>query len=522
MAADTMMIPLPIALIDLVALDSSTKQVFVDRRSAGNPLLLTWRDRNKTLGIDLKIEPVELDEVAKLRASGLRQVENVDEEMVVRGKAITLIQQAADYGASDIHIMMRGTHAEIQIVVKGGLRVLKRRTQAEGEALTRAIYQGIAKTRDASYNLLDFQSAQIPGDALPPDTGLTSIRIIRGPCYPQAHDGAFMTLRLQYSSVRSTKRNLPPLELPRLPEGEFRLVDMGYMATQVEKLKRLMDAPNGIVIVTGPTGSGKTTSMFEVLTDIARTKPHRRLVTVEDPVEYPMEWAVQMAVTGTRNDAETGSAFSERIRHALRMAPNIILLGELRGPDVAVAALEAAVTGHQVWTTMHVTDPFLFVERLEMMDRDRLDRRIFCDHKIVRGVVAQRLLPQLCPRCSIPLPKRPDLISNRIVTALATWGDIANVRVQGSGCRQCGYDGTLGRFAVAEVLVMDAAVMRDFIKHGSEAARDNYRAKPGADPSMLESAINHALAGTVDPRAVEDWVDLIEPKDKSRNHAAHH
>jgi general secretion pathway protein E len=513
------LVALPSSLVERVAIDRVKKLVYVDRRYAGDPLLLTWQDRNKSNGNILILKPVDVDEVAKFRAGGMREAEGVDVDMMVRGHAIEIIRQAAAYGASDIHLMLRGEHTEIQIVVKGGLRVLARKSQAEGEALTRAIYQGIAKTRDASYNTMEFQNAQIPGDALPPDAGLTSIRIVRGPCYPQAQDGAFMTMRLQYCAVQSgtKRRDLPPLALPRQPEGELELVSMGYTAKQVDKLKRLMDAPNGVVIFTGPTGSGKTTAMFEALKDIARAKPQRRLVTVEDPVEYPMDWAVQMAVTGARNDAETGAAFGERIRVALRMAPNIILLGELRGPDVAVAALEAAVTGHQVWTTMHVTDPFLFVERLELMDRTRLERRVFCDHKIVRGVIAQRLLPRLCPNCSTLLSGKPSVLPGRVITALETWGDIDKVRVQGDGCGQCGHDGTLDRFAVAEVLVMDAAVMRDFIKHGSEVARDNYRANPDADPSMLESAITHALSGTVDPRAVEDWVDLIEPKDRRRN-----
>src|SRR5690606_23226263 len=144
-----------------------------------------------------------------------------------------------------------------------------------------------------------------------------------------------------------------------------------------------MDAPNGIIIITGPTGSGKTTTRYECLMETARSKPYRRLVTIEDPVEYPMPWATQLFVTDARNEADTGSAYSERLRAALRMAPNILLIGELRSADVALSALEAAVTSHQVYTTMHVTDPFLFVDRLELMDPDRLNRRAICDHKIV-------------------------------------------------------------------------------------------------------------------------------------------
>jgi hypothetical protein len=188
------------------------------------------------------------------------------------------------------------------------------------------------------------------------------------------------------------------------------------------------------------------------------------------------------------------------------------LLGELRGRDVAIAALEAAVTGHQVWTTLHVTDPFLFVERLEIMDNQRLARKVFCDHKIVRGVIAQRLLPQLCRHCSTPLSKAPNVLSSRLVKTLQTWGNLDHVRIKGAGCDKCNYDGTTTRFAVAEVVVTDSALMKDFIDHGSETARDNYRARPDADPSMLEQAIHYALSGAIDPRAVEEEVDIVTPK----------
>ncbi|ART61499.1 hypothetical protein CBP36_21265 (plasmid) [Acidovorax carolinensis] len=514
----TTALPLPGSFVDKVALDSLKRVLFVERNSAGDPVLLTWVDRNKSRGISYQIRPVDFDEVVRLRNTGLRQAEVTDEDMKVRAEAIDMLNTAARYRASDMHIMMRGSHTEIQIVVKGGLRVLAQKTQQDGEELARAIYQGLAKVRDSSYNILEFQNAQIPGEALPPETGLTSVRIIRGPCYPQAQGGAFMTLRLQYSMAQTEQVQLRALELPHQPEGSMKLATMGYTHGNIQKLKLLMDAPNGLVIFTGPTGSGKTTGLYEVLQELARTKPQNRLVTIEDPVEYPMSWAVQMAVTNARNDQETGAAYGDRIRVALRMAPKYVLLGELRGPDVAVAALEAAVTGHQVWTTLHVTDPFLFVDRLEIMDSARLARRVFCDHKMVRGVIAQRLLPQLCRRCSLPLHEAPDALSPRLVKSLQTWGDLRLVRVKGDGCEHCNFDGTTNRFAVAEVVVLNAQVMKDFVEYGSEVARDNYRASPGADPSMLQAAINFALSGVVDPRSVETEVDLIEPKTHGVSH----
>jgi general secretion pathway protein E len=512
------MIPIPPSLREKVAFDHVANTIYVDRRVSGDPVLLTWQDRNKDAGHIFHIKPCEVDEVAKLRAEGMRSGAEVDDEMVVQNHAIEIIVTAAKYSASDIHIMMRGTYSEIQIVVKGGLRVLKRLTHEEGEAISRAIYQGIAKTRDASYTPLEFQNAQVPGEALPPSIGLSSIRIVRGPSYPQAHDGTFMTMRLQYLPGHKGARqtDLEPLQLPRKPEGTLLLQKMGFTERQVEKIKTLMDAPNGMIFVTGPTGHGKTTTLFECLQEIARKKPHRRLVTVEDPVENPMEWAVQLTVTDTRGDKENGAAFAERVRVNLRMAPNIILLGELRGPEVAIPAIEASVTGHQVWTTMHVTDPFLFVDRLELMDQERLNRRIFCDHKIVRGIIAQRLLPKLCPHCCIALNTAPTALPTRIINALKTWGDISRIKIKNDkGCQECGYDGTLGRFAVAEVVLTDPRLMHDLIKYGSDTARKNHRAKPDSDASMLETAIGLALAGIVDPQSIEESVDLIESKEKA-------
>lgn len=516
---NTGILPLPSLCVERVAIDHHLNVAYVDARYAGEPLFLTWLRRNQDAGTQLTVKQVGVDELAKLREGGLRAYEDIDVDMVVRSSAIEYLRKASQYGASDVHLMMRGKHTEIQVVIKGEVRVLAMETHAQGEALARAIYQGLAKTRDSSYNPLEFQNAQIPGDELPNDIGISSVRIVRGPCYPQAHDGAFLTMRLQYAtasgSVKAGSNELPQLKYPRAPEGQLMFRKMGFTEAQVEKLKDLMETPNGVIIFTGPTGSGKTTAMYEALKDIARTKPYSRLVTVEDPVEYPMEWAVQMAVTGTQGDAQTGAAFSERVRVALRMAPNLILLGELRGPDVASAAMEAAMTGHQVWTTMHVTDPFLFVERLEMMDSVRLHRKVFCDNKVVRGVVGVRLLPKLCPYCSVPLKDNPKQLPTRLMSALETWGSLDKARLRGPGCPKCGNDGTVGRFTVAEVVVTTPSLMKDFTTHGSVVARDNYRKIPANDRSMLESAIQYALHGLIDPRAIAKHVDVVEPKEQN-------
>jgi len=509
----TEMIPLPLSFVDRVAFDKSTNTLFAELRLTGDPMLLTWQSKNNALGIKISIKPVYIDEITRMRERGFRIIEQEDVGMVVRGKALEILRKAACYGASDVHFMDKGEHTEIQFVVKGELRVFCYLKAGEGAPLMRAIYQGIAKTREGSYNPLEFQNGQIPGDAIPVEFGISSCRIIRGACYPSDKNASFMTIRMQYNryGVKSAHA-LPRLPLPRRPDGALELGKKGFSASQLEKLRKLIDAPNGIVIITGPTGSGKTQTLFELLAESARTKPHRRLVTIEDPVENYMEWAVQMAVTGAKNDAENGEAFLERGRVALRMAPHNILIGELRGKEVAIAAFEAALTGHLVWTTMHVNDPYMFVERLELMDRERLNRGVFCDHKNVRGVIAQRLLKKLCSHCCIPLSQNMNMIDTRIIEALKTWGDIDSVRLMGDGCARCDFDGVTGRFAVAEIVLTTVQLMSDFIEHGSAVARERYRKSPGADKSMMETGIEHIFCGEVDPRTVEEAIDYIEAR----------
>jgi len=515
------MVALPEGLADRVAVDVGAQIAYVEHSYASNTIFLSWIARNAQNNRRLKVEPRSFEDVAKMLGRGMRLgTESAgDVDMTVLKDAERLICMAAAYRASDIHLMMRGTHCVVQIEMNGGLREMEQMSHAAGLALARAIYQGLATVRDASYKALECQNAQIAGEVFPPETELSSVRIVRGPCYPQAKGGEFMTLRLQYVNAFSSAdgtAELRALTLPQRPDGKMTLV--GYTSGNLEKLQRLMDAPTGVVIWLGPTGAGKTTAMYEVLQELARRKPQNRVVTIEDPVEYPMDWAVQMFVTNARNDEETGAAYAALLRVALRMAPKSILLGELRGPDVAVAACEAAVTGHQVLTTLHATDPFLFVDRLELMDSERLNRRVFCDHKVIRGVIAQRLLPRLCRRCSIKLtPDNISMLPGRLYRALQTWGSLDKVRLLGPGCEHCNHSGTVDRFAVAEVVPTDARLMGDFIRNGTEVARANYYARPDADPPMLVQAIKHALNGVVDPRTVEEKVDLVEPRSADQN-----
>ncbi|WP_373380345.1 ATPase, T2SS/T4P/T4SS family [Cupriavidus nantongensis] len=327
------------------------------------------------------------------------------------------------------------------------------------------MYTGLATVKAATYNPLDVQDAQIAGDALP-GTGLSSVRIVRGPAYPVESGGGFLVARLQYREHHQGARKADAIDAakrldlstPKSPSGEFMLGQMGYTPLQVDLISQLLRRPMGVVVVTGPTGSGKTTTLFECTRHQARMFPEKRLVTIENPTEYPMDWAIQLTTESER--------FPEMLRMTLRMDPDAILLGEIRGVEEAVATLQAAATGHLVLTTLHVTDPFETFSRLVMLDHVRLAMEVICNHNQIIGLIAQRVVPLLCPKCSVKLEDAPEALPEYMLRAMRTWGDLSEVRVRGAGCDHCHGDAIVGQQAVAEVVVTSEDLMQDCIKEG--------------------------------------------------------
>lgn len=511
-------LPLPAGLMPhaLVSLDGA--QVFIDDRYSGYPIFLSWKEMRETLhGQKIEVIPVSARELSVKREEMSALIEGATEERGLNTlqSARRLFGDSALAGASDIHVLVRAKFTEIQVRVKGELWTAGMMSRNEGEALIRASCQGLAAVREAMYAPYQFQDAQVDGASIP-GAGLSSIRIVRGPAHPQDSGGGFMIARLQYGGAPAekdgTQRRLQ-LKVPERPAGQMQLAARGYTPKQVAMLSLMTSMSSGVILVTGPTGSGKTTTLFELMKEQARRFPGKRQLTIENPVEYPMPWAIQMAVTGAGTGDAAGKAFYERVRVSLRMDPDIILLGELRAAEESKAAIAEALTGHLVWATLHVTDPFMAIDRLEQMDRVDLGRGVICNPKIIRGLVAQRLVGTLCPHCSIPLAKADQSgFRDGMIETLKSWGEIDQVRVRGDGCEHCGGGGTVGRKAVAEVVLPDQSLMSDFINEGTGVATVRHRSREDSDKSMLGNAIDLVLAGVSDPRDIESEVDVIVEK----------
>jgi type II secretory ATPase GspE/PulE/Tfp pilus assembly ATPase PilB-like protein len=330
--------------------------------------------------------------------------------------------------------------------------------------------------------------------------------------------GWFMILRLQSIKKGVNRRirgNYSNLHQMKPPRGHLRLKDYGFSQPQIDRLMGIAMSPSGALVFTAPTGHGKTTTLYEIWAEKARVQPGRNIVTIEQPVELDMPWAIQLDIPNTDNEEENGRALRERQRNTLRMDPDDIGLGEVRDVDGALTCIAAVQTGHFVAFTCHVDDPFGLPLRLQLMDFTRLSFGTTCNVSLIRGIVSQRLVPVICPHCAVPWTKDDPRLPTIINQAIPSWcPDMTLVRRIGTGCEHCYGTGISGRTCVAEVIETDAELMTDFVRYGENVARHRYRSRPDADPSLLETAMQLVAEGKLDPFDVNTIVERIRDKEK--------
>lgn len=232
------------------------------------------------------------------------------------------------------------------------------------------------------------------------------------------------------------------------------LIELGFFGEDVATLERMFAKPAGLVLITGPTGSGKSSSLHAALR--MQSLIERNVLTVEDPIEYHVPGACQTEV-----NRRAGYEFGSALRHFLRHDPDVILLGEMRDAETAQAAIEAAATGHLVLSTLHVSGVFGVVPRLRPLG---LEAQVIADNLL--AVVNQRLVRQNCPFCSTDIP---------FTDAEREWLGIEDEHAhgrRGSGCERCRGSGYYGRLPVYEILVLDNAIANAIADDaGREAVR---------------------------------------------------
>jgi general secretion pathway protein E len=246
------------------------------------------------------------------------------------------------------------------------------------------------------------------------------------------------------------------------------------------RLKELLELPNGIILATGPTGSGKTTTLYTALTHLNLVD--RKIITVEDPVEYQLTGINQIQVK-----PQIGLNFATLLRSILRQDPDVIMIGEIRDLETAQIAVQAALTGHLVLSTLHTNSAAATIIRLRDMGVED-----YLLTATLNGVLAQRLVRRLCPECRRPAPAAPEIIKRFALDRFTNTRPI--ILHEAVGCAACRNTGYQGRTAIGELLVMSDALHSIVIDGGDQQALQRAAVKEGMR-TMYDYGIAEMLAG---------------------------
>jgi type IV pilus assembly protein PilB len=382
------------------------------------------------------------------------EVTGADADAPVVKLVDAVLADAVAARASDVHLEPDRDGLRVRIRVDGLLR--------ERTRIPRSM-AGQVVSRLKIVARLDIAERRLPQD------GRTVVRVedqeldVRVSTMPTLH-GETVVLRL-------------------LPKGSDRVAidDLGLRESARTRLLDALRRPQGLVLVTGPTGSGKTTTLYAGLAAV--TDPTRNVLTLEDPVEVQLP-----GVNQTQVAPKIGLTFARGLRHVLRQDPDVVLVGEIRDQETAQLAVEASFTGHLVLATLHTNDAPSTLARLVDLGADR-----FLVASSLLLVVAQRLARRVCPRCAVPTTADPEVAARLGLddAALAA----ASLR-RGAGCRVCEGAGTLGRVALTEVLPVTPR-LRELILDGAAESALARQARLDGLTSLREDAIDRAVAGDI-------------------------
>lgn len=413
------------------------------------------------------------------------------------------LTRAVEEESNDIHFLGSPATTEIRIHTGATYVRLGEISSTKFQQLAKAMYVRCGeKTRTDDFTI----DQPLRGQFVREIKGTRyAIRLQTQGAHPDTFD---MTLRLLELGAQSLGKDFAKL---------------GFAPHQGVALRRMLDEPRGMIVVCGPTGSGKSTTLKSALEYLDRRHDHEvKIQTLEDPVEYEIAGARQASVTKSLEGESEEQMWTRALTSLMRMRPDVIMLGEVRNPPTARTAEQAARTGHKLLTTIHA-DRVFSVYRRFVENGVKLDA--LAEDGFMNGIVRQRLLPILCPECSIPYAKadRSALeprVHQALFNAAAGEGALELVRVRGHDpqCARCHGRGSVGLTVCAEMLLPDAEINDALARGDYRTAERQWRngnaghVKGTRFHSMLEHALVKCFSGEVSPRAIDRQVDVLEPE----------
>lgn len=407
-------------------------------------------------GILKEIEKINKDELIKVAA------DNSYVNPTVRLVDVFLFD-AIRMGASDIHLEPEGLFVRVRYRIDGVLQIIRS---------LHVDYWSAIVVRIKIISGMNIAESRIPQDGRITYNAMGRKVDFRVATHPTIH-GENIVLRI----LDKNKAILP-------------MAALGYSNVNVERLKKALKRPEGIIIVTGPTGSGKSTTLYSIINFINTVDVN--IMTIEDPVEY------QLSMIRQTNIREGGPMdFAKGIKSSLRQDPDIIFVGEVRDQETATLALRAAMTGHRVFTTLHTNDALGSITRL--MDIG-VNGRILSENIV--ACIAQRLTRKLCSHCKVEKLATPE--ECKIMKADPAHPPKIYTKV---GCEKCNNTGYKGRLAISEILLIDSTIAEMIAKNETKNTIMEYVNANGF-VSMADDGIDKVLNGILDLEELIDTVDL--------------
>ncbi len=367
------------------------------------------------------------------------------------------IMSAIRLGASDIHIEGREANLIVRFRVDGRLKTVK------------TLDKGLLEPMIARVKVMaDMDVAETRR----PQDGRINIQF------------GTKTIDIRVSTIPTAKGEKAVLRLLSRSETALKLDILGLDDRQVKLLKRLLRSPNGIIMVTGPTGSGKTSTLYASILEIQNEAVN--IVTIEDPVEYRIDGIAQVQV-----NPATGVTFARAIRTFLRQDPDVILVGEIRDEETAEAAIQASLTGHLVLTTLHTSDAPTAVARLVEMNIEP-----FLLSSSLLLVIGQRLVRKICPDCREEVE-----VEDEIREIFLAKGFELERCFRGRGCERCFGTGYKGRIGIYEFLELDDEIRKLIMRKASSTEIKTLAVKQGMQ-TMFAKGVELIRGGVTTPEEV--------------------
>lgn len=392
--------------------------------------------------------------VGRIEPDDIEHLKDLASEAPVIRLVNLLIERAVDAGASDIHVEPFDNRLKVRYRIDGLLQEM----EAPPPRMSAAII-----SRFKIMARLDIAERRLPQD------GRIQLR----------SQGREIDLRL--SSVPTMHGESVVIRLLRKDAAALDFHQLGFSDALLKTFMGMLEQPNGILLVTGPTGSGKTTTLYSALRTL--NQPTRKILTVEDPVEYELEGVNQLQVK-----PQIGLDFARALRALVRQDPDVIMIGEMRDLETARIAVQSAMTGHLVLSTLHTNDALSSVNRLLDMGVEG-----YLVTSTVIGIMAQRLVRQLCPHCRESYEVLPEL-ARELQLPVQENGKTA-VLYRAVGCKQCKGSGYRGRTAIIELLPITDEIRSLVLRH-AEARELSAAARASGMRPMYEDGLEKAMAGT--------------------------